>query len=612
MSVSQNFPNIAPSLSLDFANVKALDSRVTFARASSARYYNGVTTTKAEENLFVKSQEFNDGAWVKTDVTLVTNGAVAPDGTTTAEILVEDATSFVHRLFQGAPLISGLTYIFSVFVKDVDRQFVTIAVAGALNNYFGATFDLTGATVTSTRALGTGYSHTSSSITSVGNGWYRCVVTGVVGTTANSAIETISLSTNGNPSVGARGEQVYLGTGQSVFIWGAQLEQRSAVTAYTPTTTQPITNYIPTLLTATDNVARFDHNPTTGESLGLLIEEQRTNLLLRSEEFDTTWAANALTVVTNQVIAPDGTLSSDILYEVAATTTQNRTQNISVTNGVTYTFSVFAKKQNRDFVQLGGSGGAFGNFVFANFDLVNGVVGTTGSATTARIAPAGNGWYRCSITGVAIATTTGTVFIQSCVDGNEARGANRAGDPTKGTAVWGAQLEVGAFPTSYVATSASQVTRSADAASMTGANFSSWYNAAEGTLYGEYLAFSTKLTSGRFFTISDGTANNIVMADEFGTARVRVRKDGGTTNNMTSVLGLNGSTKTAIAIKNNDFAVSFNSATAIAGAFQTPSNLNRLEIGYERLNNNYCNTTIKKISYYPIRLTDTQIVALTS
>ncbi|MCO6981866.1 phage head spike fiber domain-containing protein, partial [Pseudomonas aeruginosa] len=121
-------------------------------------------------------------------------------------------------------------------------------------------------------------------------------------------------STTVTPSAGSRTAGIRLATnGDAVEIWGAQLEQRSSVTAYTPTTNQPITRCQPQLMTAAANVARFDHNPITGESLGLLIEEQRTNLLNWSQEFNS-WPINLNTAVAaNTTVAPDGTITGDTL-----------------------------------------------------------------------------------------------------------------------------------------------------------------------------------------------------------------------------------------------------------------------------------------------------------
>jgi hypothetical protein len=98
MSIAQNFPTISPSLSLDFANVQALDPRITFTRASTATYY-GTRTALAEQNLLLYSQEFDNAAWTKTSTTVTANSTTAPDGTTTADTLIPNTTNTYHAAY---------------------------------------------------------------------------------------------------------------------------------------------------------------------------------------------------------------------------------------------------------------------------------------------------------------------------------------------------------------------------------------------------------------------------------------------------------------------------------------------------------------------------------
>lgn len=273
MSVSQNYSPISPSLSLDFSNVKALDPRITFARASSATYY-GTQTTKAEENLLLYSQEFDNAAWSKGNSTVTANATSAPDGTTTAEKLVENTANAGHRVTTGDSVTVSTDYVYSVFAKADTRDWIALSPSHpGVNNYL-TFFDLANGVV------GTNAAGNTASIEDVGNGWYRCIVKRTTTGSQTSLDTQIYVASADNTSS-------YTGDGTSgIFLWGAQLEARSAPTAYTATTTQPITNYIPVLETASANVARFDHDPVTGESLGLLVEEQRTNLLAYSEQFN--------------------------------------------------------------------------------------------------------------------------------------------------------------------------------------------------------------------------------------------------------------------------------------------------------------------------------------
>ena len=227
MSLSVNFPSVPPSLNLDFAGSERLDPRITFTRATTARYYDGVTTAKAEENLLLQSQNYAV-SWTVTNLTPVT-GKTAPDTTSTATEFTATAANAV--LTQGYTAIAG-SYTFSVFLRRVTGT-GDIQIAADSGTW------------------------TTKAITS---SWARYEVTQTVAAGSKTAGVRVVTDTD------------------AIEVWGAQLEQRAAMTAYTATTTQPITNYIPVLLTAAAGVARFDHNPTTGESLGLLVEEQRTNL----------------------------------------------------------------------------------------------------------------------------------------------------------------------------------------------------------------------------------------------------------------------------------------------------------------------------------------------
>jgi hypothetical protein len=409
----------------------------------------------------------------------------------------------------------------------------------------------------------------------------------------------------------------YTGDGTSgLFLWGAQLEQRDAVTAYTPTTTQPITNYVPVLETAASGVARFDHNPTTFESLGLLIEEQRTNLLTNSEEFTTN---DNVIVTENIVIAPDGELTGDKAIPTATTSQKTLTKTADVTSGIAYSLSLFAKAAELSYIQLTLT--AAGISTRANFDVATGVLGTVDSGVAALITPFGNGWYRCDAT-----FTVGSTGVANCSFGivdsaTSARLASYTGDDYSGIYIWGAQLERGSFSTSYIPTVASQVTRAVDAASMTGANFSSWYNAGEGTLYADLNSGVTSLSlDGAGFSrgaacLHDGTNNNRI--------RFGVNVTGATliANNVIQAdygfafsAAANTNYKIAFGYKVNSFNLANNNVLATEDTSGIVSvGVNQMAIGNSSTaGNGVLNGTIKKIAFYPLRLTNAELQSITS
>jgi hypothetical protein len=215
--------------------------------------------------------------------------------------------------------------------------------------------------------------------------------------------------------------------------------------------------------------ARFDHDPSTGESLGLRVEEARTNLLTRSEEFDNSdWNATGGNVIPNSTFSPDGTLTADELVET--NTEQDfrlpRVGGAGLTSGQKYTLSVFAKAKpnsNKRYLMLAFNSG-FSIPVGANFDLDLGVIGTT-RFSTASIIKFPNNWYLCSITPDNTAITSGSLRIRVSplnTANNIASPQGYLGDGTSGIYIWGAQLEVGAFRTSYIPTTTATVTRPAD------------------------------------------------------------------------------------------------------------------------------------------------------
>lgn len=600
MSIANNFPAIAPSLSLDFASVKKLDPRVTFARASGARFYDGVTVAKAEENLLLRSQEFdNTTAWaVIAGVSITANSTTAPDGTSTAETLLGDGTSSIKRVSQS--VTPGGPCVFSCFVKKNTNDFVQFYFSG--DNTSFANFNV------STGVVGTTGGTVTSSIVDVGNGWYRCIAVNT-----STAVTAVAINLVDSSSAG-RAQTTTLST--SVFLWGAQLEQRSSVTAYTPTTTQPITNYIPVLQTAANNVARFDHNPVTGESLGLLVEELRTNLLLRSEQFDdAAWTKANSTITANTIVAPDGTLTSDKLIEDTTNNQHRINQTILTVTNQAYTFSVYVKAgETPTFaIQIVATGSSATTSTIG-FIITNGVIAwdnsLNGLASAVSVIPAGNGWYRC----VVVYTLNGTVTSHQ--NRIFPRSSNiYTGDGYSGIYIWGAQLEAGEFPTSYIKTEASQVTRSADAASMTGANFSSWYSQGEGTLYAEARGNVPASNEAGIFRINSNTSSNEIRIRYVNNLIAgQIQSASGETFNQAASAVSSVFYKSALTYQtdNSAFCVNAGSVTTDTSVV-VPSAVNQAMFGTSSTGTSaFLNGTIRKIAFYPRRLTNAQLQALTS
>lgn len=451
-----------PSLLLDFAQTKQLDPRITFSRASTASYYDGKSVVKAEENLAAYSQELSNAFWsVGANVTL--NAAVAPDGTSTANKVAETnstgAAFLVYRSFTG----DSKTYTVSAYMKAAESNYGGLRIDTGINEV--VMFDLAAGVICG--GYNSAYAPT---ITAVGNGWYRCTATRTV--TTGTWYYCFCVGQNATTSV-------YNGNGtRGIYIWGAQLEQRSYATAYTPTTGSAITNYIPALQTAASGSARFDHDPVTGESKGLLIEESRTNLLQCSTDLGSIyWPKVRSTYFSNICIAPDGTLTAGKLVPDTSANThiiQLQGNFASIVASTTYTFSVYVKPAERSFFSIS-FGADFGVFaadtpgVAFNLSGNGSIASISASGISATITPVNNGWYRITGTTTAVGSGYGIIRGKVLLD---ATTESFAGNSFAGLYIWGAQLEAGAFATSYIPTPLTYTGRASTAT----------YKSADGTI----------------------------------------------------------------------------------------------------------------------------------
>lgn len=367
--------------------------------------------------------------------------------------------------------------------------------------------------------------------------------------------------------------------------------------------------------TAAINAPRFDYDPVTLAPKGLLIEDQRTNLLIYSEQFDNAaYAKTGSTISANAATAPDGTVTADKLVEDTSTGTHDFRRTPTASASTAYTQSIFVKagERTKGQLQMFGSGG--GSTV--TFDLVAGTAAAAGAyggwaSASATITPFGNGWYRVTNT----ATTNGTVTAVGCGAylSNASGSGSYTGDGTSGMFYWGAQFEAGAFATSYTPTVASQVTRSADVATMTGTNFSSWYNQSEGTFVASFQNVVDPAAGGKaVFSTNDGTNNNrVTLLTTTAAAEGRIVVGGVATNPVSRGFTGGSVAKSGIAFAAGSSAQYTN---GVLNSEVTPSaapTVNRLEIG-ANLTSSFLNGHIRQIAYYNTRLPNATLQALTA
>ena len=364
------------------------------------------------------------------------------------------------------------------------------------------------------------------------------------------------------------------------------------------------------------NEARFDHNPLTGESLGLLVEEQRTNLLLRSEEInDAAWTTLALnaTVSANQTTAPNGATTADSIADDAVNNVHYIGQSVAVAAATTYTFSCFLRAGTSNFGYLSLSGGGPG---WADTFVVNLSTGVgniqAGSFGSTSIQAFANGWYRVVVTKI----TTGSGSPQLRIGVAQSLSVISYSSSGSNIFAWGAQLEVGAFPTSYIPTTTSSRTRVADNAQITGTNFSSWYNASASTIYSEAASSSGAAYSGYVYVVGPDFNNSIQhyrQVDFQPVARVRTAgvDEYGATGNGAIWTGTT-SNKFALAISPTSGRQASNGSLASGGddtSISIPAST-FMSLG-ALAGSNSLNGHIRRITYWPKRLPNSQLQALT-
>lgn len=364
--------------------------------------------------------------------------------------------------------------------------------------------------------------------------------------------------------------------------------------------------------TAKVNEMRIDHDPVTKECLGLLIEEARANVCLHSNDFgNAVWtvaSAAGTNVIQNATMAPDGTMTACKLVETATTDIHSRRQtNLPV--GSQRRFSVYAKAAER--TEFRGWSFAGGNTNQHSFDLVN---GTCSGPLNPLIEKSVDGWYRCSYdlpaphATISIGPSDGTALTAAYpgVDGS-------------GIYLWGAQVEVGAYATSYIPTTNAAITRQVD--NLTVSNLSHiGFNNSEGTLFADfsYISDSVLNSSNRCaWALSDGTTNNRMFVYN-GSEAAKYYSIANNANDVAITTGV-GSVQAGIKVKSantyklNDYAVSVNGLSAIVDSGAAVPVVDRLNIGSgHTVGTSPLSGHIKHLSYYPQRLSNADLQTLTS
>jgi hypothetical protein len=374
----------------------------------------------------------------------------------------------------------------------------------------------------------------------------------------------------------------------------------------TRATTAYRTNASGVLESVASGVPRLDY-PAAGGCPALLVEPAATNLVLRSEEFDNAyWTKEPSVQVVSEpsVINPRGVGSSKL--EFISGGTRRISRAIDYVSGTTYTASIYAKSDGvcNLRIRLSDDSAPFTG-INAEFNLINGTVISSDTNLTARIFPAANGFFRCSVTATATSSVTRNL-------GFWLLNATTAGD---GIFIDAAQLETGSVATSYIPTVVATATRNADVISKTGV--SGFIGQTQGTLYAE-LDATNFVQFGRYLTIHDGTTNNSIELRSDPSKQLQATIISSAVTVFNAIRSgsplLNGQNKLALAYDLNNVAFYVNGTLVGSSTSVVPTSvtLSSINIGSRASGGSPMNDRIRAAAIYPTRLSNAELAALTT
>ena len=341
-----------------------------------------------------------------------------------------------------------------------------------------------------------------------------------------------------------------------------------------------------------NNVPRLDYSNGTCPSL--LVEPQRSNIVLYSEQFDNAYWATSASITANTVNSPDGTQNADTVVFAS----NNQLYNGTTRTSGNYSLSVFVKKGNNRYFSIQLETGVFA--YQAIYDLDTTTVTNTTANTTASITDFGGGWFR-----VTVMNTTAALIIFTTFQAASSATSTVGGSGTY--YIWGAQLELGSYPTSYIPTTSAAVTRNDDEISKTG--ISSLIGQTEGTIFIDFdidnilsqtinpVIFSFSGTSYiRLFTtgeINYFESNSVIVASSVGIIN-------------------NGQNKIAVNYKNNDFSIYANGV--LVGSNNSGAVVAKSQIGLYYLASTIYNPSLfyNLVTLFPTKLTGAECISLTT
>ena len=542
------------------------------------------------KNLLGYTEDFSNAYWTKFRSSIGVS-TTAPNGLQTADKLVPQNGLASGGIYNTAcAVVAGGSYTASVYAKAAELGFVFVV----LNVRGSSTSQAVCVNLATGARSNEGASGTYSAV-DAGNGWWRISCTGPA-TNTIGYLEVYPLAAAGSVNS-------YTGDGTSgIYIWGAQLSDSASLDSYSPVYGAAVTS-------AAYYGPRRDFDGATLACKGLLVEEQRTNLLLYSAAFDNVYWTPFDVVVSGAAIAsPAGSTTTNKIVP-NSTSAVHAIRSSSISSGGSRVISVyvypdgftkFAVQEN------------YGQTSFAAFDCTGAgsLLASAGGGSGATIVKLASGWYRVTMPATQATNYTAAFFVlpDSYTSGSIA--GSWSGDGVKGIYLWGAQTEDGAFPTSYIPTGASTVTRSADVASVSTQAFP--YSATEGTVV--VNASSPCIAAiANMITLDNGTTQErIRLLTDVASVKTIVTESNTTQANLSpGSATANTPFKFAVAYKVNDFAAVVNGSAAATDAAGNVPVVNIARFGADS-SGNYLNGHIRQITYLPRRISNTELQQRTS
>jgi hypothetical protein len=407
---------------------------ITFSRTSNATVTDSDGKIKwAPHNLLLASEQFESSNWSKVATTVTANATTAPNGTNTADSLLDTAVNNIHYAAQDITsyALSGRDVVVRIFAKKNTLDYMTLGVSDISSGtlYAVAVFNLATGALATSGASGTGYAVVGTpTISSVGDGWYYCSVTCTIGTSVSFLRAVSAPNKTGVITASAGGYESYLGNGSGIYIWGAHLYR--------------------------SDLGGMVQNPAQPAGFGTYYPTTPKNLLGFTESYGsgTGWTLAGIKAigsgsVANATTSPNGLLSASLLVEDTGTSGHNIYRTFAnAINTTPYTWTAYVKPAGRSIVQLVNQ--ATSVVYTAEYSLAGGGTVTNRSGTgTATIVALADGWYRISATAVATASGTGYWQLNFC---NAPSVTSYTGDGISGIYLWGAQLSDSASIDPYV------------------------------------------------------------------------------------------------------------------------------------------------------------------